>query len=410
MLAAGAFLLLQGDTAKGSAVLARIEAGLKDVVGEGFDVELQNANLSFSADARVVFKSNNVQITRKSDGQTLSLIGEIKTKLNLLEAISGKSAIELVRIEDAELDANILGSGRGLFLPTHLDKPINAIGETLSKFQTFLDEDQFQKLEIVDSVIKGSVLGRKQKDPIAVKYLSLNPDGKGRFKLDSRLRTEFSNINIVSSYALSEDAGSAYKFLATGIHMREWLSDPELQTGVIGSDAIIALSGKLPFNKDNIAVNPTLNLKTGESTLRLGKKAITSVSGLDLNFRLIMEKNQIELDPSKIKMGRLTANWVGGIKPYNAKKGYGGSLRYDLIMTQGTFEPTLAGEEIIPAAFQIHCLYNVDDKDLLIDKILLTTKHGFAEGKGRMLFDGETPTLKASAKTDGISVTAVKQF
>lgn len=410
VLAAGTFLLLQGDTVKGSAGLARIEAGLKDVLGEGFDVELQNANLSFSADARVIFKSNNVQITRKSDGLILSNIGEIETKLNLLEAITGKSAIELVRIEDAELDANVLGSGRGLFLPTHLDQPINAIGETLSKFQTYLDEDQFQQLEIVDSVIKGSVLGRKQEDPITVKYFSLNPDGKGQFKLNSRLRTKFSNINIVSSYALSEEAGSAYKFLATGIHMREWLSDPELQTGVIGSDALIALSGMLPFDKDNKALNPTLNLKTGESTLRLGKKAITNVSGLDLNFRLILEKNQIELDPSQINLGRLTANWVGGIKPYNAKRGYGGSLRYELIMTQGTFEPTLAGEAVVPAAFQINGLYNIEDKDLLIDKIILTTKYGFAQGKGRMLFDGETPTLKASATTDGISVTAVKQF
>ena len=410
VLTACAFFLLQGDTVKGSAVLARIEAGLKNVVGEGFDVELQNANLSFSTDARVVFKSNDVLITRKNDGRVLSSIGEIETKLNLLSAISGNSAIELVRIENAELDADVLGSGRGVFLPTHLDKPFNTIGVTLSKFQTFLDEEEFQQLEIVDSEIKGSVLGRKQKDPINVRYFSLNPDGKGQFKLYSELNTEFSNITLNSSYALSEEAGSAYKFLATGIHMREWLSDPQLQAGVIGSDAIIAMSGRLPFNKDNMALNPTLNLKTGESTLRLGKKAITNVSGLDLNLRLILEKNQIELDPSQIKMGRLTANWVGGIKPYNARKGYGGSLRYDLIMTQGTFEPTLAGEPVVPAAFQINGLYNVDDKDLLIDRIILTTKNGYAEGKGRMLFDGETPTLKASATTEGISVTAVKQF
>ncbi len=187
-------------------------------------------------------------------------------------------------------------------------------------------------------------------------------------------------------------------------------SDPELDTGIIGSDAIIALSGNIPFTKEHNALNPTLNIKTGESTLRLGDDAVTDVSNLDLNLRLILDKNQIELDPSQIKMGRLTANWVGGIKPYNATKGYGGSLRYDLIMQKGHFEPTLPGEEVVPAAFKINGLYNVEDKDLLIDRIFLTTKKGYVEGKGRMLFGGETPSLKASAKTQGISVTAVKQF
>lgn len=410
VVAAGAYFFLQGDAAKGSAILARIETGLQDVVGEGFEVELQNVNLSFSADARVVFKSNDVQIIRKNDGKPLTSIGELEAKLNLLQVISGNTAIELVRMKNAELDADILGSGRDVFLPTHLDQPFNILGTTLSKFQTYLDEDEFRQLEIVNSVIKGSVLGRKQEEPISVKYLSLNPDGKGRFLLNSELATEFSNININSSYALSAEAGSVYKFLATGVHMREWFSDPELKTGVIGSDAVIALSGNIPFDNDHIALNPTLNIKTGESTLRLGKEAVTQVSSLDLNLRLILEKNQIELDPSQVKMGRLTANWVGGIKPYNAKKGYGGSLRYDLIMKQGTFEPTIEGERIVSAAFQTHGLYNVEDKDLLIDRIILTTKQGYAEGKGRMLFGGETPTLKASATTQGISITAVKQF
>ena len=410
VIAGGVYFLLQGDTVKGSAVLARIEAGLKDVVGENFEVQLENVNLSFSADARVVFKSNDVKILRKLDGKPLSEIGEIEAKFNLLEVISGNTAIELVRLKDAVLHADALGSGRGVFLPTHLDQPFNVIGDTLAKFQTYLDKDEFKQFEIVNSSIKGSVLGRKQQDPIKVTYLSLNPDGKGKFILNSDLKTEFSNIAVNSSYALTQNSGSVYKFSATGIDVREWFFDPKQEEGVIGSNALITLNGNIPFNKEHLAFDPTLNIKSNASTLRLGKDAITDVGSLNLNVRLILDKNQIELDPSQIQMGRLTASWVGGIKPYNAVKGYGGSLRYDLIMQQGSFQPILEGEEAIPAAFQINGLYNVDDKDLLIDRILLTTRQGYAEGKGRMLFGGETPSLEASAFTKGISINAVKQF
>jgi hypothetical protein len=410
VVAGSAYFYLQGNATKGSAVLAKIEEALKDVVGDDFNVELQNADLSFSTDARVVFKSRDVRITKIEDSRALAKIGEIEAKLNLLEIISGSTAIELVRVQNAEVDADVLGSGRGVFLPTHLDVPFNAIGDTLSKFQTYLDQDKFEELEIINSIIKGTVLGRKQADPIALEYLSLNPDGKGKFILNSSLQTEYSNINLNSSYALTENAGSAYQFTATGIHMREWLSDPQEEEGVIGSDALIALSGNIPFNKDHTALNPTLNLKTGASTLRLGKDAITDVSNLNLNLRLILEKNQIELDPSQVNMGRLKANWIGGIKPFNEEKGYAGSLRYDLIMQRGEFEPTIQGEEVVPAGFKINGLYNVEGKDLLIDKIFLTTKQGVVEGKGRMLFGGETPSLKATAETKGISVAAVKQF
>jgi len=407
---AGAYLFLQGDTAKGSVVVSRIEAGLQQVVGDQFEVKLQNANLAFGADARVVFKSNDVEVLRKSDGAVLSSIGEIETKINLFEALTGNTSIEVVRVENMEFHANVLGTGKGFFLPTHLDEPFNVIGRTLSQFQKNLDADKFKQFEIVDSVITGRVIGRRQQDPIKINYLAVNPDGQGRFTLNSDLATEFSTIGVRSSYELTDDDGSAYKFLATGINVREWFNAPEIKLGVIGSDAVVTVSGNVPFDASNKALDPTLNIKTGESTLRLGRNALTDVSSLDLNFRIILDKNQIELDPSEVKMGRLTATWIGGIKPYNETRGYGGSLRYDLIMKHGTFEPTLPGEEVVPGAFQVVGLYNVDDKDMLIDRIVLTTRNGYAQGKGRMLFGGDTPSLKAEGTTSGISVLAMKQF
>jgi hypothetical protein len=410
LLVAGVYFLLQGNTTKGSAVLARIEAALQDVVGDQFEVKLNNVNLSFSPDAKVVFKSNDIEIVSREDNRNLSTIGEIETKLNLYQVISGNSAIELIRLRNVELDADVIGSGRGVLLPTHLDKPFNIIGDTLSKFQNYLDEDQFKEFEIVDSRIKGAVLGRRQQEPIGLEYLSLVPDGKGQFILKSELKTDFSNIRINSSYSKSDNEGSNYRFEASGLHMREWFSNPDGEEGIIGSDAVIDLVGNIPFDQNQIAYNPTLNIKSRGSNLRMGKEDLTTVGSLDLNLRLLLDKNQIELDPSTLEMGRLTANWVGGIKPYNAQKGYGGSLRFDLIMQRGTFEPTLAGETVVPAGFQINGLYNVDDKDMLIDKILLTTKNGSVTGKGRMLFGGETPSLKASGTTEGISVTAIKQF
>lgn len=407
---AGSYLLLQGENGKGTAVIARIEAGIQNIVGDDFELQLQNANLAFSGDARVVFRSNDVEITRKSDGELLSSIGFVEARLNLFQALTGKTSIEVIRISNATLFASSLGTGQGVFLPTHFDKPFNVMGRTLATFQNALNENRFEQFEIVNSEIVGKVLGRKQEDPIRLDYLSISPDGEGRFRLDSNLQTQLSNIEIKSSYEWQEGDGSAYSFKATGVRMREWFSQPDVEDGVIGSDATVALAGNIPFDNNNIALDPTLNIKTGKSTLRLGREAITTVNGLDLNLRIIMAKNQIELDPSNVQIGRLNATWVGGIKPYNTTLGYSGSLRYDLIMQKGTFAPTIPNEKVIPAGFKIDGLYNVSDKDLLIDNILLKTQGGEVSGKGQILFGGVTPSLKAEAKTDGISILAVKQF
>lgn len=407
---AGGYFLLQGENAKGTAVLESIEAGIQNVVGDQFQVQLQGANLSFNREAKVVFKSNDVQITRKSDDKLLSLIGTVEARLNLLQLLGGKATVEVVRMENAVLYANTLGTGRGILLPTHFDKPFNAIGNTLSAFQTALNENNFEKFEILNSEIHGHVMGRKKDDPIRLEQLSVTPSGQESFSLLASLKTEISNIEISSAYTSSPEDGSAYNFDVTGVRMREWLSDPVNETGVMGSNAIIALEGSIPFDANNQAMDPTLKIRSGQSDLRLGRDTLSEVGSVDLNLRIILAKNQIELDPSRIQVGRLDAIWNGGIKPYNASRGYGGSLRYDLIMQKGVFAPTRQDEPVVPAAFKVAGLYNVDDKDLLIDKILLKTEKGEVSGKGRMLFGGETPSLKAEGETQGISIHAVKQF
>ena len=408
--AAGIYFLLQGETGKGSAVVSRIEAGLQDIVGDDFEVELQNADLDFAVDGKLGFKSNDILITRKVDNRVLAKVGRLTAKVSWLDAIAGLTTLELVRLEDASLDASVLSSGRGLFLPSHLQEPFDAIGVTLHKFQQSLDEERFKRFEIINSTIKGPVLARKQLDSLRLNNLNVAPDGEGRFLLDAELATERSGISVRSTYQDSGGNGSRYSFSATGINMREWFGDPLVEEGVIGSDAIVDVEGEMPFDLALNALDPTLNIKSSESVLRLGRTARTDVSALDLNFRLILAKNQIELDPSEIEMGRLKAKWVGGIRPYNPKKGYAGSLRYDLIMSRGEFEPTLEGEPIVPAAFKVAGLYDAAKRDLLIDKIILTTKSGSVTGKGRMVFQGETPSLRATASTDGLSAAAIKQF
>ncbi|MEM9279979.1 MAG: hypothetical protein AAGA76_15540, partial [Pseudomonadota bacterium] len=405
------YFLLQGKTGQNSAINTQLEAGLEALVGEAFDVQLNEGALDFSNIGHVNFQSENIRIVRREDGEPLATIGKFEVSTRLLDIISGETNFDFARIDEAWLDADLLGSGQAVFLPAHLDKPLDVTGQTLARLHRNFSAKGFESLEIYNSTISGAILGRKQVDPVTVDRLSILPKDEKSFTIVGLLRTELSDIEYSSEYSAAVDGVSAqYRFDATGIDLREWLNEPTSDEGFVGSDSIIRAVGRMPFDKDGNALDPSLQINASNSLLRIGLFSTTDIKLASLNFRLLLDKNQIELDPSDIEVGRLKASVLGGIKPGEENIGYFGPLRYDLIMSRGEFEPTIEGEPVSPAAMKIAGIYDGEQKKIDISRFVLTTKKGSIIGDGTIGLEGETPSIKAMAKTDGISVAALKQF
>ncbi len=410
VMAGALYFLLQGDTYKGSALHGQLEAGLERIFGPEFDVELPSANLAFDFGGLVSLKSSDIKITRRKTGKTLSTIGNLVVGVELIPTLTGNLRFDSILIEEATLDADVLGSGRQVFLPAHLDKPMAVLGKEFARFQSKLDDGEFDRLKIRNSRITGSVLGRKEEDPIEIERLEIYPNTKNGFALDAQLGTLNSIVDLTSNYHPTENAGRAFDFSATGINLGEWLQDPDAKKGMVASNANVKVLGSIPFNAENLPLEPRISISAGKSDLRLGLRERVKVESLNLNFRLILAKNQIELDPSEIEIGRLKAVLIGGLKPVEPEVGYAGPLRYDMIMRQGVFAPTIAGEPVVPAAIKAKGVYDSQKQILTFEDAFLTTKSGLIRGSGSFGFEGETPSVKATAKSEGISVAAVKQF
>ena len=406
------YFLLQGNAGKESAIVARMEQALEELAGDQFDVQINSVDLDFSRIGNLTIKSDSIRVIRRSDKEVLSDIGSFEVGTRLYSILMGAGNFDYARINEARFNAALLNSGKTLFLPAHLHEPLDATGETLARLHNTFSADEFESFEIYNSTITGPVLGRKRSDPLTIDRLSITPIDANSFSASGLLRTELSDVEFTSRYSTvaSENGSAEYTFKASGIDLREWLADPSETTGVVGSNSIVSVNGSLPFDENNKALDPNVQLKSSTSILRIGWFSSSEIKSADLNFRLFLDRNQIELDPSEIEVGRLKATILGGIKPADDAAGYFGSLRYDIIMKRGEFEPTLEGEKVVPAAFKMAGIYNRDEKELSVDNIVLTTMSGSILGSGSIGLGGETPSIKAKASTDGISVTALKQF
>ena len=209
ILGGSMYFLLLGKTAQGSALHSQLEQGLEGIVGPQFDVSLDEAELAFDFDGFVGIKSRDIVVVRKSDGGVLSTVGELSVSLKLWQLLIGNLAFDSVYIEEGVINAEFLGTGQGLLVPSHLDKPLNVLGSELSRFKQQMIDGKLDEFELRNSRVTGRIFGRKEQDPLEIETLRFKPKSDGSFILNGQLSTINSAINLFATYASGNDAGHA---------------------------------------------------------------------------------------------------------------------------------------------------------------------------------------------------------
>lgn len=407
---ASLYFLLQGTTAENSIVVSQLEANIEKTLGPDFDVVIQDVDLDLSQWSKAGFKTVDVVIKRHSDNSVLATLGAVSAGATLTDVFRGKVKLNTIEIDNVVLDLGAFGADRNVLLPPHLDKPLNALAVTLAGLNDQLNENDFQKIVINNMRLDGARFGRLEDGPVLVPLLELHRSETGELRLDGEVEATPSKVALKSVYKTASDGSASYSFDMSGIDLREWFRSPDGDEGVIALNSTVDVSGNLPFTAERVPQDPNFSIKAGPGDMRVGLNAVTSVQSAQFNFRVFLDRNQIELDSSPVSIGRFNGSLIGGLKPAIDDVGYAGPLRYDFIIERGTFAPTLDNERVLPGAFQITGVFDRDKKQVGVKKVLVSTADGSAIGSGMIDLSGETPSVRGTMKTDGISVLAVKQY
>ncbi|MFZ1813040.1 MAG: DUF3971 domain-containing protein [Rhizobiaceae bacterium] len=411
MSAAGLYMLLRSDSLENSALNQRIESRIQQLVGRDFKVDLGRTTIAFDRDGLLAVAGNDVRILRAFDGLEISRIGRVAVGVKPMSLLSGDPQIDAVIISDTQVDVSLLPAGSFAWDARNLSQLLVEIGRKLAAAGTQFSGEKFRLFRFSDIELKNLPANAQRERRLGVENLELRFRRNAALQLEAQLESDFSKIEVAGRWRQVAEGGSALDFSVSGLDLRDVVRSPQEETGFAGSDAILALEGRVDFDSEGQPQKPQFSLSTiNESTLRLGRYAQTPIHRMQLNFSVLTDRNQIELDPSNLVAGNFNARLIGGIRPVDEKQGYAGPLKFELIADPAAGAPTIVGEKSIVAAIRVGGSLLRQERRIDLDEILVLAGNDQATGSASFGFTGETPSIAAAAASNGMDVTAIKQL
>ncbi|MEZ5872243.1 MAG: DUF3971 domain-containing protein [Nitratireductor sp.] len=411
MSGAGLYFLLRGEAIENSTLNQRIEARIQQMLGGNMLVNLGRMTIAFDRDGLLSLAATDVQLIRPVDRKVASRLGKVVVGVRPLSLLSGEPQIDAVIIQDSSIDVTLLPLPASAPIPANLSDFLADAGRHLADYGEQFAAERFRLFRFENIKISGVGLGRKDANQIHVDNLDLRFRRNGALTVNSQLATRHSKIELQGAWRKVDGNAAELDMHLTGLNLREWSDDPAVEGGLGGSDAGLDFYARTGFSGDGKPVNPQVTISMPQpSTLRLGRYARTVLNQVQLNFRLLTDKNQIELDPSKFSAGNFSSRLIGGIRPVDAAKGYSGNLEFELIADPAVGAPTVVGEQSNPAAIRIGGSLDRNRKIIDLTEILVLSGFDRISGSASFGFEGPTPSIAAAAASDGVQMSAIKQL
>jgi len=400
---------MSGESEKNSALHNQLQASLQEIVGPNHDVQLGKINLAFSATGLISVASHDVVVINPTTRQVVAQLDKVRFGAKLWETLFGNPSFDSLIIDNGWLDASQFSTDAGFPFPAHMKDTLSVAGKHLDEISLHASNGRFKSLEIRNSIVSGIAKHETTNNEVILSELILIGDLDGKLRLDAKLKSSLSDIVVVAGFERKTDQSSVLVFEGRGLRLNEFLPSPLDTEGAIGSNAIMGVSGNIPFGPGKTPQQGLVTLTFGESDLRIGRET-TRLHTLVANLRLIPAKNQVELERSPYSAGGFTAHLVGGIRPVDPQMGYAGALQFELIAEKAEFAPTIENEPVVPAAFKIGGFWRPAISEIEISKASMLTNNGNIDATGVFGVANDSPSIRGQISSSGISLHAVKQF
>lgn len=402
------YFLTRGNAVENAALNSRVEASIQRLIGPDFELDIGTTAVGFDRDGFLSLSSSDVSVRRTADGQLISNLGRVIAGVRPLSVLTGQPQIDALIIEDSSLDGRLLLQTLKLTPPRTLEEGVSVLRRRLRLANAQFERANFRLFQFRDVNLTGARLGRLGQDDIRLERFELRRRANGQLEVDAGVRTDASDISIAGEYRAPGASGESLELSIADLNLREWANDPELEIGGFGSDALVSIDLNVPFADPD--ADPSITATVSGSRLRVGRKAVTTMQELELDFSLLLDKNQIELNPSQLRAGDFSTLLTGGVKPADEEIGYKGDLLFELIANDARSSPTVVGEGQVTAAMRLGGEIKPSARVIDIQNFLVRADNDSLIGSGSIGFHGATPSFAAALKSQGLDVAAVKQL
>lgn len=408
MSGVGLYFLLQGQAVENSAITRAVERRVQDLIGARYTVELGSTTVGLDANGLLSLSSSNVAIRRAGEDALVSSVGRVVLGLRVMSVLRGEPQIDAIIVEDTALQAGLLPLPQSK-PPSDIAQLLDAIQAGLSKIETQFASTGFRLFEIRGATVDGLALGRAGESRVTIEDFEIRRRRNAALTASGVFKTSQSDVALEAEWRGTGEEGKTLDVSVDGLSSREWAADPDGDTGQFGLDALVSAQALFPYSPDGVAGEPTIAIRLGGSTLRIGSEATTSIASASFNLRLSPLDNRIMIDESLIEADGMTAHVRGAVEP---ETGIWASapLRFELAADPVLREPTIAGEQQAPFSGNARGRWVPADRLLIVEDAQLAAGTGELAAQAEFRFvAGKTPSIRASANGRNLDVAVIKQ-
>ncbi len=405
----GLYFALRGGVIENRALDARVKTTIEGLLGPGFDVDLGRTSVELHGLGLISIASNDVAVRQAGAGGIATTIGRVRVGVRPMSILGGGLRFGSISVENSTLDVSRL-TETATAGAVDIDGLLRLAGAGLADLKMRLEDGHFRSIRIAGSTIIGVRLGPRSSNRVEVGEFALARSLSGDIEISARAATDFSALDVEANYRAIEGGGAELEAVVRGVDVREWIQGPEIEGGFFSSDAVVDIDANVAFGPDHTPQRPVFAVRADDANIRFGWRTVTPLRSAELNFRIIPAFNQIVLERSRLSIGRFETILAGAIQPADEADGLAGDLRYSFVAERAVGAPSVTGERAQIASMFFEGGFQRARQLLDIRNWRVVTTEGTMLGSASIGFDGETPSLVFNGGSNGISITAVKQF
>lgn len=414
------YYVLTAGPISNNQIRAQVESQLSTFLGDNYSARVGAAQVAFGHGGLFSIDAQNVRLLEKNQ-INLGVLGNVGVNLKLLPMLRGKYIAEKLSISNAIISLDPLlsksFSSKIEKWPAALDFPgwMAGLAGWMTELSENVDQAGLEKITMINTKLIGfDKIGlRSQSARLVELKLEVDPRFQSGMFLSAIIEAEFANWEISGKWVPNDDDGRDFKLSVEGFDLREFVGNTVPEMGdVFYVDSPVKLDVSFPYSKTGRPLAASIGLQLEQGLLKLGKDHASEISGAQLNFKIMPDENQIELEASPVSFPSVRAMLIGGVK-------YPLSGTQDAEQSRPIFE--LIANDVVSSAMEnknraargaikINGWIDAVSKTLNATEVSLQSETGEVRGRGRIGFSGETPSLALDLKVKKVSINEMKQL
>jgi hypothetical protein len=391
-----------------SALSKQAKQALENALGPRYEARIGSTSVRFASGFQLALVAQDVDIIEQGSGEHLSRARAIGMALNPLALLTGRVSVQSLEATGMELDTALLPKGQGLNLEAlRVDEVpdfLNIAFTELDRFAQAFERSGTEEIDLSDIAIRLPAREDGQLRTIALREISLVPDGAGGYSLDGSV--SFNGEVATLSLAAEGAGGGIDRFTARldGFDIGPLLEqhDPE---GLLHQGLNVKAGVNIVGSRDRGESKPSLaaSVGIGDGKLYIGGDA-QPVSGGQINARYDFDQGTIAVDNSSLTFGRTVLPIRGQIK--DSDTGFDLALRIEnaVAVAEAGGEP--------PVTFNLTAdgTYNKATRQLDVPGLYVKSALGDMAGSLKVRFGQGSPEISFGGQIPKMEATAVKQL